>query len=306
MILLAITFLATFGLTACLGLLMLRRDVALDRLAKVVGTPGKSSPKLLDRLIPRHQSPVETIVKPFQNLLPRSPAEVSVLQKRLIRAGYRDRAAVNIFYGAKVFVPIALSLLVSVTGAYRAGPLFMYGVALGVGFLLPDFWLGNRISNRQFKIRTGLPEALDLMVICTEAGLGLDQTLYRVGNELKISQPEIRDELQLINLEQKAGRPREEALKNFAARVNIDSVNSLVTTLIQADNFGTSVSKTLRVYSDTLRTQRRQQSEEQGAKTTVKLVFPLVLFIFPSIFVVALGPAAITMIEGFSKFFGSQ
>jgi len=306
MILLAITFLATFGLTACLGLLMLRRDVAVDRLAKVVGKPGKSSGKFLERLIPRHQSSVETIVKPFQNLLPRSPAEVSVLQKRLIRAGYRDRAAINIFYGAKVFVPIALSLLVSVTGAYRAGPLFMYGVALGVGFLLPDFWLGNRIANRQLKIRTGLPEALDLMVICTEAGLGLDQTFHRVGNELKISQPEIRDELQLINLEQKAGRPREEALKNFAARVNIDSVSSLATTLIQADNFGTSVSKTLRVYSDTLRTQRRQQSEEQGAKTTVKLVFPLVLFIFPSIFVVALGPAAITMIEGFSKFFGSQ
>jgi tight adherence protein C len=155
------------------------------------------------------------------------------------------------------------------------------------------------------KIRVGLPEALDLMVICTEAGLGLDQMLYRVGRELETSQPEIRDELLLINLEQKVGRPREEALKNFADRVNIDSARSLAATLIQTDTFGTSIAKTLRVYSDTLRTQRRQKAEELAAKTTVKLVFPLVLFIFPSIFVVTLGPAGITMIEGFAKYFGN-
>lgn len=301
---LLLTFLATFGLTASIGLLVFWRNVG-DRLESLVGTRTKSSGTFVQRLVPRHQSSVETIVKPFQNILPRSPAEVSVLQRRLIRAGYRDQGAVNIFYGAKVFVPIALSLVVSLTGAYRLGPLFMYGVTLGIGFMLPDFWLSNRISSRQFKVRIGLPEALDLMVICTEAGLGLDQTLYRVGEELKLSQPEIRDELQLINLEQKAGRPREEALKNFADRVNIDSVRSLATTLVQADNFGTSISKTLRVYSETLRTQRRQQAEEQAAKTTVKLVFPLVLFIFPSIFVVTLGPAAITMTEGFAKFFGT-
>jgi tight adherence protein C len=243
------------------------------------------------------------MVKPFQNILPRSPAEVSVLQRRLIRAGYRDQSAVNMFYGAKVFVPIALTVAVTLTGLYRLGPFFAYGISLGIGFLLPDYWLSNRIANRQLKIRIGLPEALDLMVICTEAGLGLDQTLYRVGNELKLSQPEIRDEFHLINLEQNAGRPREEALKNFADRVNIDSVRSLATTLIQADNFGTSISKTLRVYSDSLRTQRRQQAEEQAAKTTVKLVFPLVIFIFPSIFVVTVGPAAITIVEGFAKYF---
>jgi tight adherence protein C len=306
MILLALTFLATFGLTASVGLLVFRRDVFMHRLADVAGPPSKPSGNFLKRLFPRKQSSVETIVKPFQNLLPRSPAEVSVIQKRLIRAGYRDRAAVNIFYGAKVVVPIALSLAATLTGLYQLAPLFIYGIAAGIGFLLPDFWLGNRIAARQLKIRLGLPEALDLMVICTEAGLGLDQTLQRVGNELKLSQPEIRDEFQLINLEQKAGRPREDALKNFAARVNIDSVSSLATTLIQADTFGTSVSKTLRVYSDTLRTQRRQQAEEQAAKTTVKLVFPLVIFIFPSIFVVALGPAAITLIDGFARFLSVQ
>jgi tight adherence protein C len=303
MILIALTFLATFGLTASVGLLVFRRDVVMDRFASLVGTRSKSPGKSLHRLIPRDQSSVETMVKPFQNLLPRSSAEVSVLQKRLIRAGYRDQSAVNIFYGAKVLTPIALVVLVTLTGIYRYGPFFMYGVAVGLGFLLPDFWLGHRISNRQLNIRVGLPEALDLMVICTEAGLGLDQTLYRVGNELRASQPEIYDEFQLINLEQKAGRSREAALKNFADRANADGVRSLVTTLIQADNFGTSISKTLRVYSDALRTQRRQQAEEMAAKTTVKLVFPLVIFIFPSIFVATLGPAAITIIEGLTKFF---
>jgi tight adherence protein C len=304
MILLAIAFLAAFGLTASIGLLVFRRDVFMNRLASIVGPRTSSSgAEFFHRLIPRRKSPVEAMVKPFQNLLPRSPAEVSVIQKRLIRAGYRDETAVNIFYGAKAAVPIALAVAVTLTGLYRFGFFFAYGIAVVVGFLAPDYWLANRISSRQLKIRAGLPEALDLMVICSEAGLGLDQTIYRVGEELKLSQPEIRDEFQLLNLEQKAGRTREEALKNLAARVNIDSVRALTNTLIQADNFGTSISKTLRVYSDTLRTQRRQQAEEQAAKTTVKLVFPLVLFIFPSIFIVTLGPAIITMSEGFAKYF---
>lgn len=302
MTLMVIAFLATFGFTASIGLLLFRRDVVMDRLSSLAGPGNKSSAKSLIGLIPRQQSSVETIVKPFQNLLPRSSKEVSVIQKRMIRAGYRDSAAVNIFYGAKVLIPAGLALLVTVTGVYRMGPLFCYGVSIAIGFLLPDFWLSNRITRRQQRIRIGLPEALDLMVICTEAGLGLEQTLTRVGEELKFSQPEIRDEFQLINLQQKAGQPREEALKNFSDRVNIDSVRSLANTLIQADTLGTSVSKTLRIYSDTLRTSRRQRAEEMAAKTTVKLVFPLVIFIFPSIFVVVLGPAGITLIEGFAKF----
>jgi len=306
MILMALAFLATFAFTACIGLLVFRRDVVMQRLSNLVGPRNTSSDELLQPLIPRRQSSVETLVKPFQNILPRSPAEVSVLQRRLIRAGYRDQTAVNIFFGAKVLVPVALTVLVTVTGVYRISPLFVYGISVVIGFLLPDYWVSNRIANRQLKVRVGLPEALDLMVICSEAGLGMDQTLYRVGNELKTSQPEIRDEFHLINLEQNAGRPREDALKNFADRVNIDSVRSLVTTLIQADNFGTSISKTLRVYSDSLRTQRRQQAEEQAAKTTVKLVFPLVIFIFPSIFVATLGPAVITIVEGFAKYFTNQ
>src|ERR1035438_4034700 len=200
MMLIAITFLATFAFSASIGLLVFRRDAVMERLSNLVGSRTASSGELLQSLVPRRQSSVETLVKPFQNILPRSPAEVSVLQRRLIRAGYRDRTAVNIFFGAKVFVPIALTVLVTVTGVYRIGPLFVYAITVVGGFLMPDYWITNRIANRQMKVRVGLPEALDLMVICSEAGLGLDQTIYRVGNELKLSQPEIRDEFHLIPL----------------------------------------------------------------------------------------------------------
>jgi len=301
--LLIIAFLATFGLVVSAGLLLFGRDTVWDRLQSVVNPESGSSWRRWGQALWGRPDTVQAIVKPFQNVLPRTAEEVSVVQKRLIRAGYRNPSVANIFYAAKVLVPVSLSILATATGAYRIGPLFVYGVSAGVGFLLPDFWLGNRIAARQRKIRLGLPEALDLMVICTEAGLGMDQILTRVTRELELSQPEIRDELALISLEQKAGRPRDEALKNFAERTDIDTVRALTTTLIQADTFGTSMAKTLRVYSDTLRTQRRQSAEEYAAKTTVKLVFPLVFFIFPSIFVVALGPAAISLLAGLEKFF---
>jgi len=301
--LIIVSFLATFGLLVSAGLLLFYRDTVMDRLQAIVETRSGASLGFFGRLLERKPTSLESIVKPFQNVLPRSVAEASIVQKRLIRAGYRDASAINVFYGSKVLVPIGLSALATVTGLYQMGPIFVYAIAAGLGFMVPDFWLGNRIASRQLKIRLGLPEALDLMVICTEAGLGLDQAMGRVAEELKQSQPEIRDELTLVGLEQKAGRPRDEALKNLAERTDLDTVRALTTTLIQSDTFGTSVAKTLRVYSDTLRTQRRQQAEELAAKTTVKLVFPLVIFIFPSIFVVALGPSAIVLMEGLSKFF---
>ena len=301
---LLISFVATFILVVSAGLLLFYRDVVLDRLQTVIDPQGRSSWGGRIGRLWRQPDAVESLIKPFQNVLPRSPKEVSVLQKRMIRAGYRKPSAVNIFYASKVLVPLLLAMLATVTRAYELGAFFIYGVTVGVGFLIPDFFLGNRISSRQTKIRLGLPEALDLMVICTEAGLGMDQAIQRVALELKVSQPEISDELVLVTLEQKAGRPRDEALRNFAERADIDTVRALVTTLVQADAFGTSIAKTLRVYSDTLRVTRRQQAEERAAKTTVKLVFPLVFFIFPSIFVVALGPSAIALWEGMDKFFG--
>ncbi len=304
MVLLIIAFVGTFGLILSLGLLLFYRDVGLERLSSLVEPRFGPSRPWLGRLFHPDQQAVAQIVKPFQNVLPRSAQETSVIQKRLTRAGYRKDAHVNVFYGAKILVPLTLTVFVTVTQIYTWGPFFIFAISVALGFLLPDFWLGNRISSRQLKIRLGLPEALDLLVICSEAGLSLDQAVLRVSQEVKLSQPEISDELGLMILEQKAGRPRDEALKGLADRTDIDSIRALVNTLIQADTFGTSIAKTLRVYSDTMRTQRRQRAEEQAAKTTVKLVFPLVFFIFPSLFVVALGPAMILMFDGFKKVFG--
>jgi tight adherence protein C len=176
----------------------------------------------------------------------------------------------------------------------------MYVVALGIGFLAPDFWLGKRITNRQSKIRRGLPDVLDLLVICIEAGLSLDQGSSRTATELKGAQPELCDELGIVVLEQRAGRPRGEAWKHMAERTGVDCVRNLVSMLIQADQFGTSIAKTLRIHSDTLRIQRVQAVEAAAAKTTIKLLFPLVLFIFPSLFVVTLGPAFISIMESFA------
>jgi tight adherence protein C len=155
---------------------------------------------------------------------------------------------------------------------------------------LPDFWLGNRISNRQLKLRLGLPEALDLMVICSEAGLSLDQAILKVSQELRPSQPEVSDEFGLMMLEQKAGRPRQEALKGLADRTAVDSIRTLVGTLIQADTFGTSISKTLRVYSDTLRTQRRQKAEEQAAQNDRETGLPTSILYLPLALCGGIGP----------------
>jgi tight adherence protein C len=300
--LLAILFVATFGLVVSAGLLLFHRNRLGTRLQHIVDQTSGTSMGRVGRLLQRRPDALEKIVKPFQNVVPRSQHEVSILQKRLIRAGYRQPSAVNMFYGAKVLIPLSLATLATITGIYQIGPFFVYAVSIALGFLIPDFFVGNRISHRQRKIRLGLPEALDLLVVCTEAGLGLDQALFRVGKELTISQPEIHDELTLVHLEQKAGMPRADALKNLADRIDIDTVRALSNTLVQADTFGTSIAKTLRVYADTLRTQRRQQAEEQAAKTTVKLVFPLVFFIFPSIFLVALGPSAIALWEGMAQY----
>jgi tight adherence protein C len=196
-----------------------------------------------------------------------------------------------------------LSVVATFSGSLPLAPLFVYATAIGLGFLLPDFWLSHLIKVRQRNIRLGLPEALDLLVVCVEAGLSLDKAIMRTGEEMRVSQPAIADELGLISLEQRAGRPRTEAWSECAERTGVDTVRSLASLIIQADKFGTSIGKALRSQAETLRTRRRQDAEEQSAKTTVKLVFPLVLLIFPSLFVVTLGPSMIVMFEAFSTYF---
>ena len=296
----AFTFFVIFLLIASGGLLLFYRGAMLQRLSAVVTPRAEQVGGVYSRL-QRHVS-VGGMVQQFQRVLPRSQAEVSVMQRRLIRAGYRSDTALNMLYGAKVMVPLTLCLLVTLSRVSSYNPFIIYTAALGLGFLAPDFWLGRRIAKRQARIRLGLPDVLDLLVICMEAGQSLDQATARTTQELSRAHPEICDELGVVVLEQRAGRPRVEAWKHFAERTAVVSVRNLVSVLVQAEQFGTSVAKTLRVHADTLRTQRRQQVEEQAAKTTIKLVFPLVFFIFPSIFLVALGPSVIVIQESFAKY----
>lgn len=294
------TFVVIFILICSGGLLLFYREAMIQRVSAVISPRTHSS---LIEAIGHTGVSLTSMVASFDRVMPKSAAEVSVLQKRLIRAGYREDGTIRLFYGIKVLTPLTLAAILFFSGVGRSNPLLYYPLALGLGFLAPDFWLGHLISKRQGKIRRSLPDVLDLLVICIEAGLSLDQATLRTANELETSQPEICDELSLVILEQRAGLPRADAWKHFADRTNVDVVRALVTVLVQSEKFGTSVAKTLRIHSDTLRTQRKQQVEEQAAKTTVKMVFPLVLFIFPSLFLVTLGPAAITVMEGFSRFF---
>jgi tight adherence protein C len=295
-----LAFGAVFLLLSSLGVLMFYRQKTLQRLSQIVSRPADAS--ILRDVAPPPGSRIEKLVKPFQKVLPRNPQDVSTLQKRLVSAGYRGKAYINIFYSCKVLLPVSLCILATVTQVYLYAPLFVFAVAAGIGFLGPDLWLGSRVRVRQTQLRLGLPEALDLIVICVEAGLSMDKATMRTAEELRISQPAIADELNLVYLEQRAGRPRAEAWKHVGERTGVESIRSLASILIQADKFGTSIGKTLRSYSETLRTRRRQDAEEQAAKTTVKLVFPLVLFIFPSLFVVTVGPSMITMFEGFAQY----
>jgi len=300
MIFAILAFVAVFVLVGSVLVLMFYREAALDRISQVIN-PQRKQKTTLTETFQNTGSSIGNVVKRFENLMPKSENEVSVIKKRLMLAGYRNENAIKIFYGSKVLLPLMLALIALVTGLANLGPFFVYLLALGGGFLAPDFWLGKKIKKRQKKLTRGLPDVLDLLVICMEAGLSLDQATSRCTEELRDSQPEICDEMGLVVLEQRAGRARSEAWKNMADRTGVESLRNLVSMLVQTEQFGTSIAKMLRVHSDTLRVQRVQMVEEMASKTSVKLVFPLVLFIFPALFLVTLGPAAIVMADSFSS-----
>lgn len=294
-------FFAAFVLIGTAGVLVFFRIGMTQRLSTAVSLDPQEA--LLKRLGRRTANvAVRTVFEPLEKIMPRSAREVSVIRSRLTRAGLREEGHLRVFYASKVFVPVCFAFFAIASGLTHSGGFFVFVLALALGFLAPDFWLGHRVTRRQVSISLGLPDFLDLMVVCIEAGLSLDQSLVRSVEELEISHPDISDELGLVVLEQRAGRPRREAWQGIAERTGIDVIRTLVSAIIQADQFGTSIAKTLRVHSDTLRIQRRQHVEELAAKTAVKLVFPLVLFIFPSLFVVALGPAMLIMSESFAKY----
>ncbi len=240
---------------------------------------------------------MQQALDPFSRALPVSPTEGSQTRTWLIQAGYRDPQHVTIYRGLRVlFAALGFFSVFAFTGFDSL--LLLAGVT-GFGFFIPRFLLKKKLQERQRRIRIGLPDGLDLTVICVEAGLSLDQAMMRVGDDLRTAHPELSAEFHLFNLETRAGKPRAEALRNLAERTGVDDVRSLVGTLIQTDRFGTSVAQALRVHSDSLRTERRQRAEEQAAKTTVKMIIPLVLFVMPSLIAVTVGPAIIQLLHIF-------
>jgi tight adherence protein C len=225
---------------------------------------------------------------------PKSTSEMGKLRAKLVCAGYRAEEALILFVGIRLGSALLMFAIASVL--FRAGVIVALGSAC-LGYLLPSMILGRMAKRRQHRIRLSLPDALDLMVVSVEAGLGLDQAMQRVADELIAVHRELSEELRLVNLELRAGTARADALHNLAKRTQVDDLSSLVTMLVQTDKFGTSVAQALRVHSDTSRTKRRQRAEEAAAKTGAKMVFPLVFCIFPAIWVVTIGPAAIRFVQ---------
>ena len=245
---------------------------------------------------------VDYLAKPFTIIRKLfSPEPAPNLVRRLMLAGYRRPAHADIFLGSRLALPAILGVLVAL---FAGGNVILwFFLAIGIGFFLPDFWLKWAIDRRVDRIRRSLPDGLDFLAICLEAGLGLDQGIVRLGQELRVSHPELAEELLQINFEQRAGVPRIAAWKSFSDRVDLESVRSFVAMLIQTDRFGTPISKSLGAFSDALRVQRRQRAEEMAAKTTIKLLFPLALFIAPSMGIVLIGPAAISLVKHFQQTF---
>jgi len=236
----------------------------------------------------------DTIAKPFTAFRRFFASEPDPeIVRRLLLAGYRKPYHADIFLGSRLAVPACLGLAVALLVSENTIIFFL--IAVVVGFFAPDFWLSHAINKRREKLKLSLPDGLDLLSICLEAGLGLDQGVVRVGQELRVSHPELSEELLLVNFEQRAGVQRNAAWQSFATRANFESARSFVAMLIQTDRFGTPIAKSLGAFSDALRTQRRQKAEEMGAKTTIKLVPPLVFLIFPSMGVVVVGPAIIAV-----------
>jgi tight adherence protein C len=240
--------------------------------------PAPEEQEISDRL--------EQTLKPFSEALPKSPEELGKTQRMLVNAGYREQRHSTIYYGSRVLLAAVGATLGFLLMIGPGSFLLMVSLAL-IGYVLPRFVVKRMISRRQKTIRLSLPDALDLMIVCVEAGLSLDHHAH----------PALTDELRLVNLEVRAGKPRAEALRNLSNRTGVDDMRALVAVLVQTDRFGTSVSQALRVHSDALRTERRQRAEEAAAKTTIKMVPVLVFFIFPPMLIATVGPAVIQFIR---------
>ncbi len=286
-----------FLIASALILLLGGKETIDARLMEISAPPPPMSPAIVEAPtsgLARAASGITSIFKPIRSLVSGSDADMAY---RLTLAGFRKAEHIEIFTATKMLLPVAAIVAGSFFGDNMIAAILV-GVVLG--FMAPDIALTQLISRRQGGIRRALPDALDLLVISMEAGLGIDQAMARVGDEIRLTSPTLADEFQIINREQRAGKPRLDAWRSMAERVDIDFVRQFVAMLVQTERFGTPIASALGQFADTLRTRRTQAAEEAAAKAGVKLLFPLVFFIFPSIFVVALGPAIIAMGNLFS------
>jgi len=271
-----------------------RRAPARQRL-RGAGDAGS----LLETSLPLAEAALDPQLARASRFLPKSPKEMSRLQRRMARAGYRHPLAPLIYSIAELALPVGLVLVC----VYLLGPTrgLFFGLMLALlGYMIPGFWLASQVTKRKKLIGNGLPDALDLLIVCVEAGMGLDQAIAKAAEELAVSHPALSEELMIITTEIRAGKPRMEAFKNFAERTKVDDVRQLVSMLVQTDRFGTSIAQALRTQGEVSRTKRRQRAEERAAKLGVKLVFPLVFCLFPAMYVVTLGPAVVKFVRFFA------
>ncbi len=282
------------------------QSAATERLKQLGETSGTRSPVSVS-IVEEHSGEkfAERISNPLNRLVPASAAEVQKLQKQLMQAGFRSRNAPLIYRTFQLGVMAGLPAAAALTCALLAKPLnsaFLW-ILIGfvAGFFLPRYVLGRKVRARQQRVRWGLADALDLMVVSIEAGLGLNAAMLKVSSELKEVHPDISEEFEMVNLEIRVGRERVEALRNLAERTGVDDLRSLVAMLIQTDKFGTSVARAIRVFSDSLRTKRRQRAEQAAQKAAVKLLLPLACFLFPTLFIAILGPAALQLMDTLGK-----
>jgi tight adherence protein C len=256
----------------------------------------------------RRQAKSERLMKVLQTLgqqVGSGRKDATAIRLFLVQAGFSDPRAVSIYWASRVSLALGLPIvalfglpLLGVSSVRVLLAVLYFGA---IGWIGPAFYVRRRLKARQKEVQLALADMLDMLVVCVEAGLGLNQALVRVADEIEHVSTVMSEQLALINLEMRAGTPRDEALKNFADRTGLPDISSLVSMMIQTDRFGTSVADALRVHSETMRTKRRQRAEEAAAKTTIKLVFPLVLFVFPAMFVVVIGPSALAIYRTFSK-----
>ena len=298
----------SLGMLGVYWLLYKPQSAATERLRRMGGGKEVSIPSAQAVVVPEDGAATEIaqrLAQPLNKLLPVSATEAKKLQKQLMHAGYRSAEAPMIFRAIHIGSMAGFPLLVAGVCALTARPLdkavIFIIIAFVAGFFLPRYFLGRSIKKRQRLIRWGLADALDLMVVSVEAGLGLNAAMLKVSSELRDVHPPVATEFELANLEIRVGRERDEALRNLAERTGVDDLHSLVAMLIQTDKFGTSIARGLRVFSDSLRTKRRQRAEQEAQKAAVKLLFPLACFLFPTLFIAILGPAALNLMDTLGK-----